>query len=85
VSGSSIVLAVGYALFLALIAYSYGRQRRWAGLFGWALLMGGLLLVFGGAGDDIAWGGLLWSFIAAFGALLVLMDVVGLMLRRRRG
>lgn len=69
------LLIAAYAVYLAVIAYVYGRQRRWSGLAGWALLIGGAMLAVGGAGDWFAWGGLLWSFIAAFGLLLVVSDL----------
>ncbi|HUG15106.1 MAG TPA: hypothetical protein VMM78_08805 [Thermomicrobiales bacterium] len=80
----ALLLAIMYVgLCLPLIGYAYGRQRRWLGAAGWALLMGGLLLAFGGGGDLFAWAGLLWSSLAAFGGLMVVMDVAEA--RRRRG
>lgn len=73
---SGAALGAVYVLgYLPLLAWLYGRRRRWHGLAGWALLVGGLLLAFGGAGDAFAWAGLLWSFLAAFGLLLIAMDV----------
>jgi hypothetical protein len=69
------VLAALYALYALAFLALYGRQRRWSGAFGWPLLIGGALLAFGGAGSWFAWGGLLWSFVAAFGLLLVLSDI----------
>jgi hypothetical protein len=70
------ILILAYAvLYLPLTAYLYGRQRRWLGMLGWDLLVLGLLLAFGGAGDAFAWAGLLWTFIAAAGVLLLVMDV----------
>jgi hypothetical protein len=73
--GSTALAALYLLVYLPLIGWAYGRQRRWHGLAGWALLVGGLLLAFGGAGDAFAWAGLLWSFLAAFGALLIAMDL----------
>jgi hypothetical protein len=70
------ILLGAYALlYLPLTGYLYGRQRRWLGMLGWDLLVLGLLLAFGGAGDAFAWAGLLWSFVAAAGLLLIVMDV----------
>lgn len=62
----------------------YGRQRRWSAAIGWPLLVGGALLATGGAGDWFPWAGLLWSFVAAFGLLLVGSDVYLTRSRRRR-
>jgi hypothetical protein len=59
-----------------LIAYAYGRQRRWLGAGGWALLMGGMLLAIAGGGGLFPWAGLFWATIAAFGGLMIVMDVV---------
>jgi hypothetical protein len=71
------ILAAAYLLgYLPLLVWVYGRRRRWHGMAGWALLVGGVLLAFGGAGDAFAWAGLLWSFLAAFGLLLIAMDVL---------
>jgi hypothetical protein len=70
------LLLVYGLLYLPLIGWAYGRRRRWLGAAGWAVLMGGLLLAFGGAGDWFAWAGLLWAFCAAAGGLLIVMDVV---------
>lgn len=79
----SLPLAIVYAVvYLPLIGYVYGRQRRWLGAGGWALLMGGVLLAIGGGGDLFAWAGLLWAFVAAFGGLMIVMDVAEV--RRRR-
>ena len=77
----TILLALYALLYLPLTAYLYGRQRRWLGMLGWDLLVLGLLLAFGGAGDAFAWAGLLWSAVAAAGILLIATDVVAL--RRR--
>lgn len=77
----TILLAVYALLYLPLTGYLYGRQHRWFGMLGWDLLVLGLLLAFGGAGDAFAWAGLLWSAVAAAGALLIVTDVVEL--RRR--
>jgi hypothetical protein len=78
----TILLGAYAVLYLPLTGYLYGRQRRWVGMFGWDLLVLGLLLAFGGAGDAFAWAGLLWSFVAAAGVLLIVMDVFEM--RRRR-
>jgi hypothetical protein len=74
VEPSTALGAIYLFIYLPLVGWLYGRQRRWYGLAGWALVMGGLLLAFGGAGDRFAWGGLFWLFIAAFGVLLLAMD-----------
>ena len=76
-------LAAAYAAYLVLLVVLYGRRRRWIALAGWALLMGGLLLAFGGAGDWFAWAGLFWSFVAGAGLLLITSDVVETVMRRR--
>jgi hypothetical protein len=65
-----------------LIAYAYGRQRRWLGAGGWALLMGGMLLAIAGGGGLFPWAGLLWATVAAFGGLMIVMDVVEARKRR---
>ena len=70
------------AIYLPLIGYVYGRQQRWLGAAGWALLMAGVLLATSGGGDLFPWAGLLWATVAAFGALLIVMDV--LEVRKRR-
>ncbi len=71
------ILAVVFVVcYLPLLIWLYGRRRRWHALIGWALLVGGLMLAFGGAGDAFAWAGLLWSFVAAAGLMLIVMDVV---------
>jgi hypothetical protein len=75
VSELTILLGAYAVLYLPLTTYLYGRQRRWTGMIGWDLLVLGLLLAFGGAGNAFAWAGLLWSFIAASGLLLIVMDV----------
>jgi hypothetical protein len=83
VNGLTILLVAWAVAYLPLTAYLYGRQRRWFGMLGWDVLVLGLLLAFGGAGDAFAWAGLLWSAVAAAGLLLIAMDV--LEMRRRRG
>jgi hypothetical protein len=82
VSQSWLTAIVYAVIFLPLVAYMYGRQGRWLGAGGWALLMAGVLLAVGGGGDLFPWAGLLWACLAAFGALMVAMDV--LEVRRRR-
>lgn len=78
-----LALAIIYvAVYLPLIGYAYGRQRRWLGAGGWALLMGGVLLATAGGGKLFAWAGLLWASVAAFGGLMIVMDVAET--RRRR-
>lgn len=67
--------AVYLLVYLPLLAWLYGRQRRWHGMAGWAFLVGGILLAFGGAGDAFAWAGLLWSAVAMFGLLLIATDI----------
>ena len=72
-------LAIGalfVLLYLPAIGYVYGRQRRWFGLAGWALLMAGVLLVLGGAGDTFAWAALVWLFVAGVGLVMIAIDVV---------
>lgn len=69
-------------IYLPLIGYVYGRQGRWLGVGGWALLMAGVLLATGGGGDLFPWAGLLWASVAAFGGLMIVMDV--LEVRKRR-
>ena len=71
----TILLGAFALLYLPLTGYLYGRQRRWIGMLGWDLLVLGLLLAFGGAGDAFAWAGLLWSAVAAAGLLLIVTDV----------
>jgi hypothetical protein len=79
----SLLLAIIYlVVYLPLIGYVYGRQRRWLGAAGWALLMGGVLLATSGGGDLFAWAGLLWASVAAFGGLMIVMDVAEV--RRRQ-
>lgn len=78
VNGLPILLAVYALLYLPLTGYLYGRQRRWLGMLGWDLLVLGLLLAFGGAGDAFAWAGLLWTAVAAAGLLLIVSDVVAM-------
>jgi hypothetical protein len=82
-SQSTVLIVVYVLLYLPLLGYLYGRQRRWAGLLGWALLVGGLLLALGGAGDAFAWAGLLWTFVSASGGILIAMDLVEARYRRR--
>ncbi len=79
----AILLGAYVVLYLPLTAYLYGRQRRWIGMVGWDVLVLGLLLAFGGAGDAFAWAGLLWSAVAAAGLLLIVSDIFEM--RRRRG
>jgi len=83
VSELTILLGAYAVLYLPLTTYLYGRQRRWTGMIGWDLLVLGLLLAFGGAGDAFAWAGLLWAFIAASGLLLIVMDVFEMRRRER--
>jgi hypothetical protein len=75
VNGLTILLLLWAVAYVPLTAYLYGRQRRWLGMLGWDVLVLGLLLAFGGAGDAFAWAGLLWSAIAAAGVLLIVMDL----------
>jgi hypothetical protein len=75
VNGLTILLLLWAVAYVPLTAYLYGRQRRWLGMLGWDVLVLGLLLAFGGAGDASAWAGLLWSAIAAAGVLLIVMDL----------
>lgn len=80
-----IIVAALYALvFLPAIAYAYGRQRRWRGAFGWALLVGGQVFLAAGGGSLFAWGGLLGLFISGCGLLLVLLDLYTQRRPRRR-
>jgi hypothetical protein len=75
VNGLTILLILWAVAYVPLTAYLYGRQRRWLGMLGWDVLVLGLLLAFGGAGDAFAWAGLLWTAIAAAGVLLLVMDL----------
>jgi hypothetical protein len=79
-----ILLGAFVLIYLPLIGYAYGRQRRWFGAAGWALLMGGALLATGGGGEWFVWAGLLWSGVAAFGLLMVVIDQAEVRRRRRR-
>lgn len=81
-SQSLLLIALYAVVYVPLIGYVYGRQGRWLGAAGWALLMGGVLLAIGGAGDLFPWAGLLWACVAGFGVLTVIMDV--LEVRKRR-
>jgi hypothetical protein len=78
------LLVGAYIVYAAALLLVYGRQRRWSGAFGWPLLVGGAALALGGAGDWFAWGGLLWSCVAAFGLLLIVSDVYLTRVRRGR-
>jgi hypothetical protein len=80
----AILLTFYVLIYLPLTGYLYGRQRRWYGMLGWDLLVLGLLLAFGGAGDAFAWAGLLWAFVAATGVLMLVIDVAELRSRRKR-
>jgi hypothetical protein len=75
VNGLTILLVLWAVAYVPLTAYLYGRQRRWIGMLGWDVLVLGLLLAFGGAGDAFAWAGLLWTAVAAAGVLLLVMDL----------
>jgi uncharacterized membrane protein len=81
VDSSLLVALVTLALYIPLIGYLYGRQRRWLGGAGWILLTGGLLIAFSGGGELFPWAGLFWAFVAAFGALMIIMELAE---RRRR-
>jgi hypothetical protein len=76
VSQPAFLLGFYFLIYLPMIVFAYGRLQRWWGMAGWLLLMGGLLLATGGAGELFAWAGLLWSVVSAFGGLLVVMDVI---------
>jgi hypothetical protein len=84
VNGTTLALLAAYIAYALAMLVVYGRQRRWSGAFGWPLLVGGAALALGGAGDWFAWGGLLWSCVAAFGLLLIGSDVYLTRLRRGR-
>lgn len=75
-SAGSLAIAGLYAVALVAIGIVYGRQRRWHGLAGWALLFGGQVFLAFGGGDAIDWGGLLGIFVSTFGLLLVIFDIV---------
>lgn len=77
--------AVFVLLYLPVIGYVYGRQGRWFGAAGWAVLMGSILLALGGAGDSFAWAGLLWAFVAGSGLLMIVLDLAETRRRRGRG
>jgi hypothetical protein len=80
---TSIVIALLFVLlYLPTIGYVYGRQRRWFGAAGWSVLMAGMLLALGGAGDAFAWAGLLWAFVAGTGLVMIALDLAET--RRRR-
>ena len=75
VTTSLVIGALFVLLYLPAIGYVYGRQRRWFGAAGWAVLMAGVLLVLGGAGDAFAWAALLWLFVAGAGLIMIAIDV----------
>ncbi len=73
---SRVVPAILFVVvIIPLIAYFYGRQRRWLGAVGWFLLLGGQVVLQAGGGEWFAWGGLLWLAVSAFGFVLVIMDM----------
>jgi hypothetical protein len=80
-----VIGALFVLLYLPTIGYAYGRQGRWFGAVGWGVLMGGLLLTLGGAGDAFAWAGLFWSFVAGAGLIMILIDLAETRWRRRDG
>jgi hypothetical protein len=73
---SLLLILVFLLIYLPMVAYTYGRQQRWLGAVGWIVLMGGILLAIAGGGGLFPWAGLLWATVAAFGALMIIMDVV---------
>lgn len=75
-SQSWLLIIIYTVIYLPLIGSVYGRQGRWLGAAGWSLLMGGVLLATGGGGGLFPWAGLLWATVAAFGALVIVMDVL---------
>lgn len=73
-------------LYVPLMLYLYGRQRRWSAALGWSMLVGGVAALGAGAGDAFPWGGLAFLSLSALGGLLVAMDIVGQRNKRiRRG
>lgn len=71
-------------VYLPVIGFVYGRQHRWFGAAGWGVLMAGILLALGGAGDAFAWAGLLWMFLAGAGIVMIAIDVAEVRKLRRR-
>lgn len=80
-TGQIIAAGFYFLVFVPLIGYAYGRQRRWAGMLGWWLLIGGQLFLAIGGGGLFPWAGLSGFFVSAGGILLILADLV----RVRRG
>lgn len=79
-----VVAALYVVVFLPAIGYAYGRQRRWRGACGWALLVGGQVFLAAGGGSLFAWGGLLGFLVSGCGLLLVLFDLYTQRRLRRR-
>lgn len=79
----TVMLLIYAVVVVPLLGWTYLRQRRVSGFLGWSIMILGLLLLLGGAGEDIPWRGLLWTFVTFAGFLLVLFDIVGLRARRR--
>lgn len=69
-----IIVAVYALVFLPAIGVAYGRQRRWRGAVGWALLIGGQVFLATGGGELFAWAGLVGLVISGLGLLWVIVD-----------
>lgn len=82
-NGIVLLLAIHLVIVVPLLGWTYLRQRRVSGFLGWAIMIPGLLLLLGGGGEEIPWGGLLWTFVTFAGFLLVLFDLLALRARRR--
>ncbi len=81
---STVVMLLIHALIVVpLLGWTYLRQRRVSGFLGWSIMIAGLLVLLSGGGEDIPWRGLLWTFVAFAGLLLVLFDIAALRARRR--
>lgn len=79
-----IIVALYALIFLPVIGYVYGRQGRWRGALGWALLVGGQVFLATGGGKWFAWGGLVGFVVSGLGLLWVIVDLYTLRRARRR-
>lgn len=71
-----LLLIIYAVLVVPTIGWTYLRQRRVSGFLGWSIMILGLLLLLGGGADAVDWGGLLWTFVAFFGGLLIITDLL---------
>ncbi|MFS8530490.1 hypothetical protein [Sphaerobacter thermophilus] len=74
-SSTAIALVIILALYLPIVGYLYGRQGRWAGAAGWALLVVSVAGFGTGVSRSFPWGGLVFLAAALFGLMLVVFDV----------